>query len=117
MPVPSVQGNTRISEAAERKRDMPGIFQNTVLEAKRVEFVDDALIHAKSLCEKLEISFELLRRIRNQAPQDINEDFQLERVRLQAFVAATEPVCKKELIRSGSLGLLKYVIESKLEDG
>ncbi|GFV97916.1 hypothetical protein TNCV_5069561 [Trichonephila clavipes] len=37
----------------------------------------------------------------DQAPQDINkEEFQLERVRLQAFVAATEPGCKKELIRN-----------------
>ncbi|GFV65175.1 uncharacterized protein TNCV_2148671 [Trichonephila clavipes] len=32
----------------------------------------------------------------DQASQDINkEEFQLERVRLQAFVAATEPCCKK----------------------
>ncbi|GFS57994.1 uncharacterized protein TNCV_3124721 [Trichonephila clavipes] len=52
------------------------------------------------------------------APQDINkEELQLERVRLQAFVAATDPGCKKELIRSGSLGLLKYITESKLENG
>ncbi|GFV93467.1 uncharacterized protein TNCV_1987811 [Trichonephila clavipes] len=36
----------------------------TVLEAKREGFVDDALIYAKSLCEELEISFELQRRIR-----------------------------------------------------
>ncbi|GFU75381.1 uncharacterized protein TNCV_2941361 [Trichonephila clavipes] len=41
----------------------------------------------------------------DQAPQDNNkEEFQLEWERLQAFVAATEPGCKKELIRSGSLG-------------
>ncbi|GFU67150.1 uncharacterized protein TNCV_3675641 [Trichonephila clavipes] len=54
----------------------------------------------------------------DQAPQDINkEEFQLERVRLQALVAAADTCCKKELIRSGSLGLLKYIIESKLEDG
>ncbi|GFW69538.1 hypothetical protein TNCV_488841 [Trichonephila clavipes] len=54
----------------------------------------------------------------DQAPQDIKkEEFQLERVCLQAFVAATDPGCKKELIRSGSLRLLKYIIESKLEDG
>ncbi|GFV52368.1 hypothetical protein TNCV_3215991 [Trichonephila clavipes] len=54
----------------------------------------------------------------DQAPQDIKkEEFQIERVSLQAFVAATEPRCKKELIRSGSLGLLKYIIDSKLEDG
>ncbi|GFV39813.1 uncharacterized protein TNCV_1043961 [Trichonephila clavipes] len=54
----------------------------------------------------------------NQASQDVNkEEFQVERVRLQAFVAATDPGCKKELIRSGSLGLLQYIIESKLEDG
>ncbi|GFS93623.1 uncharacterized protein TNCV_3775781 [Trichonephila clavipes] len=36
----------------------------TVLEAKREEFVDDALIYAKSLREELEISFEPPRRIR-----------------------------------------------------
>ncbi|GFV40227.1 hypothetical protein TNCV_1443801, partial [Trichonephila clavipes] len=41
----------------------------------------------------------------DQAPQDINKEFQLERVLLQAFVAATDPGCKKELIWSGSLGL------------
>ncbi|GFX19384.1 uncharacterized protein TNCV_3015231 [Trichonephila clavipes] len=53
----------------------------------------------------------------DQALQDINkEEFQVERVRLQAFIAAREPECKKELIRSGSLGLLKHIIESKLED-
>ncbi|GFT32627.1 hypothetical protein TNCV_3145741 [Trichonephila clavipes] len=40
----------------------------------------------------------------DQAPQDIHKDeFLLERVRLQAFVAATDPGCKKELIRSDSL--------------
>ncbi|GFX45331.1 hypothetical protein TNCV_2096161 [Trichonephila clavipes] len=70
----------------------------TVLEAKPEEFVDDALIH-------------------DQAPQDIIKEFQLERVRLQAFVAAIDPGCEKELIRSSSLGLLKYNIESKLENG
>ncbi|GFT12062.1 uncharacterized protein TNCV_726491 [Trichonephila clavipes] len=54
----------------------------------------------------------------DQAPQDINnEEFQLERVRLQTFEAATDPGCEKELIRSGCLGLLNYIIESKLEDG
>ncbi|GFT33515.1 uncharacterized protein TNCV_4381191 [Trichonephila clavipes] len=36
----------------------------TVLEAEREEFVDDALIHAKSLCEEFEISFEPPRRIK-----------------------------------------------------
>ncbi|GFU10156.1 SCAN domain-containing protein 3 [Trichonephila clavipes] len=37
----------------------------------------------------------------DQVPQDINkEEFQLERVCLQAFVAAAHPGCKKELIRS-----------------
>ncbi|GFX57076.1 uncharacterized protein TNCV_2963561 [Trichonephila clavipes] len=141
----------------------------TVLEAKREEFVDDALIYAKSLCEELEISFEPPRRIRwkhifgdgskdvqlsyeddlrramfssidkvtaeirerfeqlqnlaqkyvflrpkvilsmddlnlDQAPQDINkEELQLEHVRLQAFVATTDPGCRKEFLRSGSL--------------
>ncbi|GFV79438.1 uncharacterized protein TNCV_1904101 [Trichonephila clavipes] len=92
----------------------------TVLEAKREKFMDDALIYAKSLCEELEISFEPLRRIRrkhifgdggkdvrlsyeddlsdvehgrlDQAPQDINkEELQLEGVLLQTFEAATDP--------------------------
>ncbi|GFS62195.1 uncharacterized protein TNCV_477211 [Trichonephila clavipes] len=36
----------------------------TVLEGKREEFVDDALLYTKSLCEELEISFEPPRRIR-----------------------------------------------------
>ncbi|GFS79496.1 dimer_Tnp_hAT domain-containing protein [Trichonephila clavipes] len=53
----------------------------------------------------------------DQAPQDIHKEFQLERVRLQTFVAATGPGCKKELIRSVSLVFLKYITESKLEDG
>lgn len=54
----------------------------------------------------------------DQASRDINkEEFQLERARLRAFITATDPDCKKELIKSGSLGLLKYIIESKLEDG
>ncbi|GFT22851.1 uncharacterized protein TNCV_1856791 [Trichonephila clavipes] len=35
-----------------------------VLEAKRKEFVNDALIYAKSLCEELVISFKPPRRIR-----------------------------------------------------
>ncbi|GFX13779.1 hypothetical protein TNCV_1718871 [Trichonephila clavipes] len=39
----------------------------------------------------------------DEAPQNINkEEFQLERVRLQAFVAATDPGCKKELIREAA---------------
>ncbi|GFV88748.1 uncharacterized protein TNCV_3355001 [Trichonephila clavipes] len=133
-----------------------------VLEAKREEFVDDALIYAKSLCEELEISFESSRRIRkkhifgngskdvelsyednlrrtmvssidritaeiperfrqlqnlaqkyaflrpevilsmdefnlDEASQGINkEEFQIERLRLQAFIVATDPGCKKE---------------------
>ncbi|GFV66465.1 uncharacterized protein TNCV_379921 [Trichonephila clavipes] len=51
-----------------------------------------------------------------QAHQDINnEEFQLERVRLQAFVAATYSGCTKELIRSGSLSLFKYIIEFQFE--
>ncbi|GFX63606.1 uncharacterized protein TNCV_2005351 [Trichonephila clavipes] len=36
----------------------------TVLEAKQDEFMDDALMYAKSLCEELEISFEPPRRFR-----------------------------------------------------
>ncbi|GFX51574.1 uncharacterized protein TNCV_5012781 [Trichonephila clavipes] len=35
-----------------------------VLEAKQEEFVDDALIYAKSLCEELQTPFEPPRRIR-----------------------------------------------------
>ncbi|GFV22058.1 uncharacterized protein TNCV_4527431 [Trichonephila clavipes] len=41
----------------------------------------------------------------NLDPQGINKELQLERIRLQAFVAATHPGCKKNLIRSDSLGL------------
>ncbi|GFV99453.1 hypothetical protein TNCV_1514231 [Trichonephila clavipes] len=51
----------------------------------------------------------------DQAPQDYNKEYI--RVRLQAFVDATDPGWEKELIRSGSLGLLKNIIEPKLEDG
>ncbi|GFX18587.1 transposable element Tcb1 transposase [Trichonephila clavipes] len=41
--------------------------------------------------------------VQNQDPQDINkEEFQVDRVRLQAFVAATDPGCKKELIREAT---------------
>ncbi|GFW82584.1 uncharacterized protein TNCV_3491561 [Trichonephila clavipes] len=36
----------------------------TLLEAKQVEFMEDSLICAKSLCEELEISFEPPRRIK-----------------------------------------------------
>ncbi|GFT17689.1 uncharacterized protein TNCV_2587921 [Trichonephila clavipes] len=50
--------------------------------------------------------------------QDINEEeFQLEQIRLTSFRSCNRPGCKKELIRSGSLGLLKYFTESELEDG
>ncbi|GFW96699.1 hypothetical protein TNCV_2847551 [Trichonephila clavipes] len=52
---------------------------------------------------------------RDQALQDINKEFQLERVRLQAFVAASDPDCKKELFRPGSLDLLKYIIGPNLK--
>ncbi|GFX52229.1 uncharacterized protein TNCV_4800861 [Trichonephila clavipes] len=157
------------SLVAERRR---AFVAEIILEAKREEFVDDASIYVKRICEELGISFEPPRRIRrkhifddgskdvqlsyeddlrrtmfslidritaeirerfqqlqnlaqrhdvffflpevilsmdelnlDQDPQDINkEEFQLESVRLQAFVAATDPGCKKELIRSGSLG-------------
>ncbi|GFW02991.1 uncharacterized protein TNCV_156111 [Trichonephila clavipes] len=104
-----------------------------ILQAKRKEFVNDALIYAKSLCEELEISFpqdesggsihlatenlaEKYAFLRSEvilsmdgfnldkAHQDINkEEFQDELVRLQAFVDATDSGCKKELIRPGSL--------------
>ncbi|GFU91830.1 uncharacterized protein TNCV_3192171 [Trichonephila clavipes] len=51
----------------------------------------------------------------DQALQDINkEELQLERVRLQAFVSATDKGCKKEFIRSKSLGLLKYIVTNFL---
>ncbi|GFW66240.1 hypothetical protein TNCV_1711391 [Trichonephila clavipes] len=57
----------------------------------------------------------------DQTPQDINKEFQLERVRIQAFVAATDPACKKELKSSLSslaqqplvcLGLLQNIFPS-----
>ncbi|PRD31659.1 UNVERIFIED_CONTAM: hypothetical protein NCL1_22955 [Trichonephila clavipes] len=85
----------------------------TVLEAKRKEFVDDALIYAISLCEELEISFEPPRRIRrkhifgggmilsmdelnlDQTPQDINkEEFQLERDKSSRATVTTQP-CRR----------------------
>ncbi|GFX36045.1 uncharacterized protein TNCV_4215671 [Trichonephila clavipes] len=90
----------------------------TVLEAKLEEFVNDALIYAKSLYEEFENllnpqdesggSIYLATEFVHAFVQDINKDvhvfvqdinkeeFQLERVRLQAFVATTEPDCKKE---------------------
>ncbi|GFY02342.1 uncharacterized protein TNCV_3502241 [Trichonephila clavipes] len=118
-------------------------YAPTIIEAKREEFVDDALIYAKSLCvmslkfllnpqdetggsiyfatENLEQKYAFLRPEEllgmdklnlDQAPQDINkEEFQLECVPLQAFVAVTDPGCKKELIRSGSLGYLSTIEE------
>ncbi|GFV66054.1 uncharacterized protein TNCV_1440611 [Trichonephila clavipes] len=50
----------------------------TVLEAKREEFVDDALIYAKGLYEELEISFEPPRQIRRMHIfGDGNKDVQL----------------------------------------
>ncbi|GFV86577.1 uncharacterized protein TNCV_4184321 [Trichonephila clavipes] len=67
---------------------------------------------------RLEVIFSMDELDLDQAPQDINKkEFQLECVRLQAFIVAIDPGCKKELIRSSSLGLLKYIIEFKLEDG
>ncbi|GFU76576.1 hypothetical protein TNCV_1940641 [Trichonephila clavipes] len=48
-----------------------------------------------------------------QAPEVIiKEEFRLERVRLQTVVAATDPGCKNERIRSGSLGLLTLLQRS-----
>ncbi|GFT30354.1 uncharacterized protein TNCV_2376541 [Trichonephila clavipes] len=55
----SVGEGLNIHQCAQKTRAL-----HTVLEAKREEFVDDALIHAKSLCEELEISLEPPRRIR-----------------------------------------------------
>ncbi|GFX38869.1 uncharacterized protein TNCV_4753451 [Trichonephila clavipes] len=50
----------------------------TVSEAKREEFGDDALIYAKCLCEELEISFEPPRRIsRKHIFDDGSKDVQL----------------------------------------
>ncbi|GFY00459.1 uncharacterized protein TNCV_1664981 [Trichonephila clavipes] len=54
----------------------------------------------------------------DQAPQDINkEEFQLQRLRLQASVAAADPGCKKNSLGPALSNLLKYIIESKPEDG
>ncbi|GFX02513.1 uncharacterized protein TNCV_727671 [Trichonephila clavipes] len=55
-----------------------------VLEAKREQFVDDASIHAKSLCDEFEISLEPPRRIKrkhifshgNRVTAEIREKFQ-----------------------------------------
>ncbi|GFV99149.1 hypothetical protein TNCV_1511221 [Trichonephila clavipes] len=54
----------------------------------------------------------------DQAPQDINKDeFQLERVRVQAFVAATDPGCKKELISYDLLVRTDYAFGSIDKNG
>ncbi|GFV99121.1 retrovirus-related Pol polyprotein from transposon RE1 [Trichonephila clavipes] len=59
------RGNTQLRGESFDEVFSPVInFTITVLEAKREEFVDDALIYAKSLCEELEISFESPRQIR-----------------------------------------------------
>ncbi|PRD31383.1 UNVERIFIED_CONTAM: hypothetical protein NCL1_23669 [Trichonephila clavipes] len=59
------------------------------IEAKREEFVDDALIYAKSLCKEMEISFEPPRRIsRKHIFGDGSKDVQLlyeDDVRLTMF--------------------------------
>ncbi|GFU85248.1 hypothetical protein TNCV_2385551 [Trichonephila clavipes] len=109
----------------------------TVVEAKREEFVDDALINAKSSCEELKISSEppktnqeeayiwrrksVLRMDElnlDQAHQDINKEFQVERLRLQAFVDVTEPGCKKRTHESWKIAEyefhLKLIIFGKL---
>ncbi|GFT45642.1 uncharacterized protein TNCV_1055771 [Trichonephila clavipes] len=60
--------NTIFSEKSTASRtvqsDMDFTTSKTVLEAKQEEFVNDALIYAKVLCEELEVSFELPRLIR-----------------------------------------------------
>ncbi|GFY20472.1 uncharacterized protein TNCV_211041 [Trichonephila clavipes] len=77
--------------------------------------VDPTIRHMSQFWPEVILSMDELNL--DQAPQYINkEEFQLEREHLQAFVAATEPGCEKELIRSSSLGLLNYNIESKLKD-
>lgn len=54
----------------------------------------------------------------DQAPWDIiREEFGVDREGLRAFLAATNSDYKKELIKSVSLDLLKYIISIKLEDG
>ncbi|GFW56711.1 uncharacterized protein TNCV_4067911 [Trichonephila clavipes] len=66
-------GTKNIYQCAKKTRAL-----HTVLEAKREEFVDDALIYAKSLCEELDISFEIPRRIRRKRVfGDGNKDVRL----------------------------------------
>ncbi|GFX99528.1 uncharacterized protein TNCV_5025841 [Trichonephila clavipes] len=68
-----LQKGLNIHQCAKKIRAL-----QTVLKAKREEFVDDALIYAKSLCEKLEISFEPPRRIRRKHVfGDVSKDVQL----------------------------------------
>ncbi|GFY19790.1 uncharacterized protein TNCV_4649601 [Trichonephila clavipes] len=51
----------------------------------------------------------------DQAPQDvIKEEFQLERVRLQAFVAATDPGCKKNSL-DPALWILNILLSPNLK--
>ncbi|GFS98482.1 uncharacterized protein TNCV_3478721 [Trichonephila clavipes] len=89
----------------------------TVLEAKREEFMEEALIYAKSrvtaeICERFQQLQNLTQKYAflrpevilsmdelnlDQTPKD-KEEFQLERVLLQVFVAATDLGSKKELL-------------------
>ncbi|GFT89049.1 uncharacterized protein TNCV_3084761 [Trichonephila clavipes] len=48
----------------------------TVLEAKREEFVDDALIYAKSLCEELGISFGRRKHIFGDGSKDVQLSYE-----------------------------------------
>ncbi|GFX72933.1 TBC1 domain family member 1 [Trichonephila clavipes] len=101
------------------------IIFGEIAEEKRIEPPKHSSSHLKALWKKAIMEQIILirlereqKKLKNRAPQDINkEEFQREHVHLQAFVAATDPGCKKQLIKSVSLCLLKYIIESKLEDG
>ncbi|GFU77896.1 hypothetical protein TNCV_1625991 [Trichonephila clavipes] len=61
---PPTNKNTLIRALTEEWDKLPQqlldivVQSMTVLEAKREEFMDDALIYAKSLCEELEYSFQ-----------------------------------------------------------
>ncbi|GFT25946.1 hypothetical protein TNCV_2807871 [Trichonephila clavipes] len=96
------------------KKLMQHVIQATVLTgcAKEIHFRRSRNMKTKSLerrkvkCDdpekalKPEVILSMGELNLDQAAQDINrEEFQLELVRLQAFVAATDPGCKKELIR------------------
>ncbi|GFX11370.1 serine proteinase stubble [Trichonephila clavipes] len=78
--------------------NLPGVY------TKITEYLDWIRIHLRP-----EVILSMDELNLDQAPQDIDkEEFQLKHIGLQVFGAATDPGCKKELVRLGSIGLKIY---------